>query len=134
MISPGYPRSKAKVARLQALAELLNYAYHHGASVAMFEDFDKIKRRRFTSSPTANRKMSRLAKKQLLNHTVVMNLKHGLKSVPADSLGTTRSPVHSTVMKKHGLEKHPASAYIIALRYLKNRKTINSYKAYKQHK
>jgi len=57
--SPGYPRNKAKVARLQALAKLLNYAYHHGVGVTVFEDLDKVKQRAFTSSPTANSYLSR---------------------------------------------------------------------------
>ncbi len=46
------------VVRLRALAKLLNYAYHHGASVVVFEDLDKIKRRRFTTSPVANRRIA----------------------------------------------------------------------------
>ena len=132
--SPGYPRNKARVVRLRALTKLLSYAYHHGAGVAVFEELDKIKWRRFTSSPKANRKIAKFAKKQLLTHAVVMGLKYGLKPVLVDPRGTTSSSVHSTVMKKHGLDKHTASAYLIALRYLQNRKTVNSYKAYKQHK
>jgi len=132
--SPGYPRNKARVVRLQALVELFNYAYHHGANVAVFEDLDKIKRRRFTSSPTANRKITRFAKKQLLTHAVVMSLRYGLKPALVDPRGTMSSPVHSAVMKKHGLDRHTTSAYLIALRYLQDEKTVNSYKAYKQSK
>jgi len=132
--SPGYPRNKARVVRLRALTKLLSYAYHHGAGVAVFEELDKIKWRRFTSSPKANRKIAKFAKKQLLTHAVVMGLKYGLKPVLVDPRGTTSSSVHSAVMKKHGLDKHTASAYLIVLRYLQNRKTVNSYKAYKQHK
>ncbi|MEM1749767.1 MAG: hypothetical protein QXV30_01755 [Desulfurococcaceae archaeon] len=132
--SPGYPGSKAMVVRLRALAELLNYAYHHGVGVVVFEDLDKIKQRRFTSSPTANRKITRFAKKQLLTHAVVMALKYGLKPVLVDPRGTTSSPVHSTVMKKHGLDRHTASAYLIALRYLQDEKTVNGHKAHKQYK
>ncbi|MEM1794024.1 MAG: hypothetical protein QXV30_03425, partial [Desulfurococcaceae archaeon] len=59
--SHGFPRSRAKVARLQALSKLIEYAYHHGVSVAVFEDLGRIKRREFTGSPIANRKISRFA-------------------------------------------------------------------------
>ncbi|MEM0232897.1 MAG: hypothetical protein QXL22_02640 [Candidatus Nezhaarchaeales archaeon] len=100
----------------------------------MFEDLDKIKRRRFTSSPTANRKIARFAKKQLLTHAVVMSLRYGLKPALVDPRGNTNSPIHGAVMKKHGLDRHTASAYLIAFRYLQDEKTVNSYKAYKQSK
>ncbi|MEM1802842.1 MAG: hypothetical protein QXG04_06865, partial [Sulfolobales archaeon] len=40
---------------------------------------------------------------------------------------------HCFVMEKHGLDKHTASAYLIALKHLQNEKTVNSRKARKQH-
>jgi len=56
--SHGFPRNKANTIRLQALAKLLDYAYHHGVGVALFEDLDRIKKRRYTRSKTANRKIT----------------------------------------------------------------------------
>ncbi|MEM4561355.1 MAG: hypothetical protein QW123_00545 [Desulfurococcaceae archaeon] len=132
--SPGYPRNKAMFARLQALSKLIEYAYHHGVGVAVFEDLGRIKRREFTGSPTANRKISRFAKRQLLVHAVVMSLKYGLKPALVDPRGTSSSHEHRFVMKKYGLDRHTASAYLIALRYLQDEKTINNHKTHKQHK
>ena len=97
--SPGFPRNKARVARLQAFSKLIEYAYYHGVGVAVFEGLDKVKRREFTSSPTTNRKMSRFAKRQLLTHAVIMSLRYGLKPVLVDPRGTTSSPIHLVIMK-----------------------------------
>jgi len=33
--SPGFPRNKARVARLQAFSKLIEYAYYHGVGVAV---------------------------------------------------------------------------------------------------
>ncbi|MEM1527598.1 MAG: hypothetical protein QW290_03345 [Sulfolobales archaeon] len=100
----------------------------------MFEDLNRIKRRRLTSSLTANRKIARFAKKQLLTHAVVISLRYGLKPALVDPRGTTSSPVHSTITKKHGLDRHTASAYLIALKHLQDEKTMVTRKARKQHK
>ncbi|MEM4556463.1 MAG: hypothetical protein QXY36_00825, partial [Sulfolobales archaeon] len=37
---------------------------------------------------------------------------------------------HCFVMEKHGLDRHTASAYLIALKYLRSEKTMNSHKAH----
>ncbi|MEM2075407.1 MAG: hypothetical protein QW705_05060 [Zestosphaera sp.] len=60
----------------------------------MFEGLSKVKRRKFTRSPTVNRKMSRFAKRQLLTHAVTMSLRYGLRPVLADPRGITSSPIH----------------------------------------
>ncbi|MEM4844515.1 MAG: IS200/IS605 family accessory protein TnpB-related protein [Ignisphaera sp.] len=114
--SPGYPRNKAVVARLQALSKLIEYAYHHGASVAVFEDLNRIKRKRFTCSPITNRKMSRFPKRKLLEHGVVMALKYGFKVYLVDPAYT--SVVGSYLSRELGLNKHGASAYILVAKYL----------------
>ncbi|MEM4518006.1 MAG: hypothetical protein QXH46_01460 [Sulfolobales archaeon] len=40
---------------------------------------------------------------------------------------------HRFVTEKYGLDKHTAPAYLIALKYLRGEKTVNSRKARKQH-
>jgi len=114
--SPGYPGSKATVARLQALSKLIEYAYHHGVGVAVFEDLGRIKRRRFTGSPVANRKMSRFPKRKLLEHAIVMALKYGFKVYLVDPSYT--SVVGDYLSRELGLDKHTASAYMLTARYL----------------
>ena len=77
--SHGFPRGRANTLRLQAIAKLLDYAYHHGVSVVLFEDLEGIKKRRFVRSRTANRKITRFPKRKLLEYGVVVALKYGFK-------------------------------------------------------
>jgi len=77
VISHGFPKSKAKDIRLKALSELLDYAYYHGVGIILFEDLNRIKKRMFTKSRKANRKISKFAKRELLHYGVSMALKRG---------------------------------------------------------
>ncbi len=120
--SHGYPRSKARTRRLEALAKLLRYAYHHGVGIVIFENLLLIKRKRLTKNSTANRKITRFAKRELIQHGVVMAMKYGFKVYLVDPRGTTHSEEHDEVMRKHGLDRHTASAYLIALKGLNNPK------------
>jgi len=114
--SHGYPRSKAKARRLEALAKLLKYAYHHNVGTIDLENLFVIKKREYTRNPTANRKITRFAKKELLRHGILMAMKYGFKVLLVNPKGTTRSKEHDEVMRKYGLDRHTASAYVIALR------------------
>lgn len=114
--SHGYPRSRARARRLEALARLLRYAYHHGVGVVVFENLLAIKRRRYTRSRSANRKITRFAKRELLRHGVIMAMKYGFKVLLVDPRGTSSSEEHKHVMGRYGLDRHAASAYLVALK------------------
>lgn len=122
--SHGFPRSKAKIKRLEALARLLDYAYHHNVGVVVFENLFIIKRRKFTKNSSANRKISRFAKKELLQYGIIMAMKYGFKVLLVNPKGTTHSKEHDEVMRKYGLDRHTASAYIIALRGMESHNLI----------
>ncbi|MBS7640875.1 MAG: hypothetical protein QXJ19_04935 [Candidatus Bathyarchaeia archaeon] len=57
---------------------------------------------------------------------------YGLKPVHVDPRGTSSSQEHCFLMERYGLDKHTASAYLIALRYVQDGKTMNNYKTCKQ--
>ena len=114
--SHGFPRNKAKARRLEALAKLLEYAYYHGVGIVVFENLLAIKHRKYVRSPTANRKIARFAKRELLQHAIISAMKYGFKVLLTDPRGTTRSRGHDEIMRRHGLDRHAASAYLIALR------------------
>jgi len=116
VVAHGFPRAKAKALRLKALAKLLGYCYAHGVGTVVFENLHGIKGRRFTGSRSANRKISRFAKRELLQHAIVMSLKHGFRVLLVDPRGTTNSRDHDEIMRRYGLDRHTASAYLIALR------------------
>ena len=122
--SHGYPRSKAKTKRLEALAKLLRYAYYHNVGAVVFENLLVIRKRRYTRNRKANRKITRFAKRELLQHGIVMAMKHGFKVLLVNPKGTTNSEEHSKIMRRYGLDRHTASAYIIALRGIERHNPI----------
>jgi len=122
--SHGYPGNKADALRLRALAKLLDYAFHHGVGTVLFEDLERIKKRRYTKSRKANRKISRFAKRKLLDHAIVMSMKHGFKVYLANPAYTTK--IGEKIGRELGLDRHTASAYALILKYLGITKTMKS--------
>ncbi len=125
--SHGYSAKLSKQKRLQALSRLIRLAKLVGATHIAFENLFDIRKRRYTRSPSANRKISRFAKRQLLLHGILRSLREGLCVVLVNPRGTTKSEKHKRIMRMRGLDRHMASAYLIALRGL-GRIYINSYK------
>lgn len=117
--SHGFPKNKARARRLEALTKLLRYAYYHGVGTVVFENFLMIKHRRYVRNPTANRKITRFAKKELLQYAIVSAMKYGFEILLINPKGTTCSREHDEVMKRYGLDRHAASAYLIALKGIK---------------
>mgnify|MGYP001773136858 CR=1 FL=1 len=115
----GFPRNKAKDIRLRSLKELLKYARNIGVDYVVFENLFIIKKRGRVRSPSGNRRIAHFAKRQLLMHGIIASMRLGLTPVLVDPRGTTRSEEHDKVMKERGLDRHMASAYIIAHRGLK---------------
>jgi len=117
--SPGYPRDKARERRLQSLAKLLEYAVRIGVDYVAFENLLKVKRKtKRVKSRKGNRKATKFAKRELLIHGILASLRRGFTVLLVNPRGTTNSEEHKEVMRKHGLDKHMASAYIIAYRGL----------------
>ena len=119
VVSHGFPREKAMWTRLNALSEALKWCGRIGVDYMVFEDLTRVKARRFTNSPYANRKIARFPKRQLLMHGVINALKQGFTVILVNPRGTSSSLAHKQVMREEGLDKHMASAYMIAYRGLK---------------
>ena len=115
---PGYPKEKAKALRLNALSQALRFLARIGVDYVVFEDLFVIKRRKFTKNRTANRKISKFAKRQLLTHGVVKALRLGFNVILVNPKGTTNSEEHERLMKERRFDRHTASAYLIALKGL----------------
>ena len=101
--------------RLKALSELIDYACRHSVKYFVFEKIKAVRRRK--SSKKANRKASRFAYRELLQHAEVMVRKRGGVFVQV-------SPAYTSIdakplSTKLGLDVHATSAYLLALRYLK---------------
>jgi len=115
---PGFPKDKAKALRLNALSESLSFLSRVGVDYVVFEDLFLVKRRKFITSKSGNRKITRFAKKQLLIHGVIKALRLGFNVVLVNPKGTTNSEEHDRIMREKGFDRHTASAYLIALRGL----------------
>jgi hypothetical protein len=118
VVRPGFPKGKARVLRLNALSQALNFLSRIGVDYVAFEDLFLVKRRKFTRSKSGNRKVSRFAKRQMLIHGVIRALRLGFNVVLVSPKGTTNSEDHDKVMREKGFDKHTASAYLIALKGL----------------
>jgi len=116
IISHGFPRGKAHASRLQALVKLLDCAYHQGVKKVLFEDLERIKKPKYIRSRRANRKITRFPKRKLLEHEMVMAMKCGSKVHLVNLAYTSR--IEERIGGKFGLDRHTASAYLLALKYL----------------
>ena len=85
----------------------------------VFENLLTVKQKRYTRNPVANRKITRFAKKELLQYGIVMAMRYGFKTLLVNPRETTNSREHDDVMKRYGLDRHTASAYLIALKGIK---------------
>ncbi|NON62078.1 hypothetical protein [Acidianus sp. RZ1] len=119
VVSHGYPAERSREERLRAISEALDFASSVGVDYVVFEDLFNIRRRRFGKSRSGNRRISRFAKRDLLSHGVIKSLRMGFNVILVDAKGTTNSFLHKNVMQRFGLDRHMASAYLIALRGLK---------------
>jgi len=115
---PKYPKNKAWPLRLQALGRLLKYAYYHNVSTVLYEDLDRIKRRRVkkTKNRSGNRKASNFPKKKLLQYAITMALKYNFKVYLVNPSYTSR--LAEKLKNAFCLDKHTVSAYLLGLRYL----------------
>jgi len=118
-VSHGFPRDRAKWVRLNALSDALGWCRRIGVDYIVFEELTKIKIKKYVSNPSINRKISKFPKKQVLVHGVIKALKLGLTVVLVNPRGTSNSVTHRQIMREKGLDRHMASAYIIAYRGLK---------------
>jgi len=113
----GYPQNKARDTILKSLNKLMDYAVHHNVKYFVFEKLSNIKGRR-TSSRNANRKISRFPYRVLLTHARTMVRKRNGVFIQVSPAYTSVDAV--PLSKKLGLDIHTASAYLLALRYLKS--------------
>jgi len=120
----GFPRNKAKDLRLKALSELIDYACYHNVKYFIFERIRKIPKKKMRTRSTS-RKVSKFAYAELLRHAEIMVEKR-------NGIFIQINPAYASIdaiplSRKLGLDVHTTSAYLLALRYLSLRTTINIY-------
>lgn len=121
----GCPRQRAWSIIGMAIHSMLRYAYHHGVKTLYLENPEVLGYLKTLWIRKGERGNSNYNYRvQIFRNRIVerIALKAPLYSISVkhvDPKGTTHSEKHSKIMRKYGLDRHTASAYMIALKGLK---------------
>ena len=120
----GFPKHKAWSIISMRIHEMLNYAYNNGVKALFLENPEVLGRLRLVWIRNGDRKHENYNYKvSVFRSTIIerITMKAPLYSIEVKYVnpkGTTNSTEHDELMKKYGLDRHTASAYLIALRGL----------------
>jgi len=120
----GFSRHKAWSIIGMRIHEMLNYAYHHGVRALFLENPDILGRLRLMWVRGGDRKHENYNHKVATFRSTIIEkiaMKAPLYSIRVSYVnprGTTNSKEHDELMKRYELDKHTASAYLIALKGL----------------
>jgi hypothetical protein len=122
----GFPKHKAWSIIGMRIHELLNYAYNNGVKVLFLENPEVLSRLRLVWIMNGDRKHENYNYKVSVFRSSIIEkiaMKAPLYSIKVGYIsprGTTNSEEHDELMKKYGLDRHTASAYLTALRGLRH--------------
>ncbi len=120
----GFPRQRAWSVIGMRIHELLDYAYHHNVKVLFLENPEVLGRLKLMWIRNGDRKHKNYNYKVTIFRSSIIEriaLKALLYSIRVDYVnpkGTTNSEEHNELMRKYRLDRHMASAYLVALRGL----------------
>jgi hypothetical protein len=122
----GFSKHKAWGIIGMRIHEMLNYAYHHGVKVLFLENPEILGRLKLMWIRNGDRKHENYDYKVSVFRSSIIEriaMKAPLYSIEVKYVnprGTTNSKEHDETMRKHGLDRHTASAYLTALKGLKH--------------
>jgi hypothetical protein len=108
--------------------EMLEYAYHHGVKTLFLEGPEVLGRLKLMWIKSGERRHENYNYKVMIfRNSVVERITmktplYDIETKYVDPKGTTNSLEHDELMRKYRLDRHTASAYLIALRGLYNSK------------
>jgi len=120
----GFPKDKSWIIISSKIHELLNYAYNNGVKTLFLENPEVLGRLRLMWIKSGDRKHGNYNYKVSVFRSSItekITLKSPLYSIKVGYVnpgGTTNSEEHNELMRKYGLDRHTASAYLIAMRGL----------------
>jgi len=126
----GYRRKPAWTKVHQAIHDMLDYAYNHGVSLVALENPKVIGYLRYYWIKNGDRKSRNYNyRKSIFRNKIIEAVTYkaplySLKTIYVNPRGTTKSREHDKVMRRYGLDRHTASAYLIALRGIKRHTMI----------
>ena len=121
----GVTRHRARSIIGMAVHAMLNYAYHHGVKMLFLENPDILGRLKLMWIRSGERKHEnynyRVAtfRNSVIEMIAMKAPLYSIKAKYVDPKGTTNSEEHDEAMRRYGLDRHTASAYLIALKGLK---------------
>lgn len=121
----GYPRRKANVLIGMRIHEMLKYAYSHGVKKISLENPDVLGRLRLFWIRNGRRlhrnynwRVS-VFRSRIIEMIAMKAPLYAIRVEHMNPKGTTHSREHGEIMERYGLDRHTASAYLIALRGIK---------------
>ena len=120
----GFPKHKAWSIIGMRIHELLNYAYNNGVRALFLENPEVLGRLKLMWIRNGDRKHENYNHKVAIFRSTIIEkitMKAPLYSIRVGYVnpkGTTNSTEHDELMRKYGLDRHTASAYLIALKGL----------------
>jgi len=122
----GFSRHSAWSIIGMRIHELLDYAYRHGVKTLFLENPEILGRLKLMWAKSGDRGHENYNHKVMTFRSSIIEkiaMKaplYGIEVKYVNPRGTTNSTEHDETMKKHGLDRHTASAYLTALRGLKH--------------
>jgi len=120
----GFPRRRAWSIIGMRIHKLLNYAYSNGVKTLFLENPEVLGRLRLVWIRNGDRKHENYNYKvstfriSIIERIALKAPLYSIKIGYVNPRGTTNSLEHDESMRKYGLDKHTASAYLIAVRGL----------------
>jgi hypothetical protein len=124
----GFSRHKAWSIIGMRIHETLNYAYHHGVKTLFLENPEVLGKLKLVWIKNGDRGRENYNHKVMVFRSSIIEriaMKaplYGIETKYVNPKGTTNSKEHDETMRKHGLDRHTASAYLIALKGLNTNK------------
>jgi len=119
------PRRRARSIIGMAVHNMLRYAYHHGVKTLFLENPEVLGRLKLLWIRNGSRLHENYNYRVSVFRSSVIEMiamkapLYAIKTIYVDPRGTTHSKEHDELMRKYGLDRHTASAYLIALKGLK---------------
>jgi len=126
----GYPRRKARVLIGMAVHHMFHYAYHHGVKTLFLENPEVLGKLRLLWIRNGKKLHKNYNWKVSIFRTSIIEMitmkapLYSIRISHVDPKGTTSSKEHDDVMGEYGLDRHAASAYLIALKGIERHKMI----------
>jgi len=126
VIARGFLRRSARSIVGAKIHEMLRYAYSHGVSTIALENPDVLGKLKLLWVRSGDRKHENYNYRISIFRSSVIEMialkapLYGIEVKYVDPKGSTNSREHDNAMRKYRLDRHTASAYLIALRGLKH--------------